>query len=156
MKETNLRDATRPGRIALASALAGCLVATAATAATGGVITFTGALVAPSFDVSVGGSAPGSHASVAQTQIASGKTTYVTFVPEPNNPPNAELSLSVAGHATGADTLAADFRDGKGHVVGPDARGTYHVGALGGTLSMRAKDDAPSSPTRVTLMTNYR
>ncbi|SAK58963.1 hypothetical protein [Caballeronia ptereochthonis] len=142
----------------LASATVCCSLAAEATAATGGVITFTGALVAPSFDVSVG-SAPGSHAPfAAQTQITDtrGRTTYVTFVPEPNNPPNAEVSLSVAGHATGADALAADFTDGKGHIVRPDARGTYHVGALGGTLSMRANDDAPASPKQVTLMTNYR
>ena len=123
----------------------------------GGTITFLGALAAPSFSVYVG--APGARTSTAaqnQTTDTSGRTTYVTFLPEPNNPPNADLSLSVAGHARSADVLSAGFRDGKGHAVKPGAGGTYHLGALGGTLSMRVADAAPPSPAQVTLLTSYR
>ena len=157
MIKTNLRVAALRGTIALAGAALCCSVAAQTTLAPGGTITFIGALAAPSFSVSVATSAGGRAPTAAQNQTTdtSGRTTYVTFLPEPNNPPNADLSLSVAGHARSADVLSVDFRDGKGHVVKPGAGGTYHLGALGGTLSMRVADAAPQFPAQATLLTSY-
>jgi hypothetical protein len=157
MKNENLRVATLAGRIALTIATVCAPVAVMAAPATGGVITFVGALTAPGFTISAG-AVTGAHASTAtQTQGTDTRdgTTYVSFVSDPHNPSNADVSLSVVGQATSANTLAARFRDGKGRIVKPNAGGMYHVGALGGTLSVRANDKA-TSPALVTLITNYQ
>lgn len=145
------------GKIALAGAVICGSVGAAATTVPGGVITFIGALVAPPFAVSVGSTA-GTHvltASQMSMQGKSGRTTYVSFVPEKNNSSSADLTLSVAGRARSADALTTSFTDGKGRTVTPGADGRYHVGVLGGTLSMRAPDDAPPGGAQVTLTTNY-
>lgn len=157
MKNTNLRVATLAGRITVTTATVCFPVAVMATPGNGGVITFLGALTAPAFTVSAGAVADAHASTAARTQGSDTTegTTYVTFVPDPNNPPNADLSLSAAGQAVSAKTLDARFRDGKGRIVKPNAGGTYHVGALGGTLAVRANDDA-TSPMQVTLVTNYR
>ncbi|SAL62446.1 hypothetical protein AWB70_05701 [Caballeronia cordobensis] len=131
----------------------------ATTRVPGGVITFRGALVAPPFDVSIGTTPTLGVSTAEQTRSgeSSGNTLYVTYGADPRNPPNADVSLSVAGHATnGGQALAASFSDGKGRKMTPGIGGEYHLGALGGTLAIRAKDDASSSATRVTIVTNYR
>ncbi|BAN22450.1 hypothetical protein [Caballeronia insecticola] len=150
MHQAKLRGASLAGRIALMGATVYCSVAAAAS---GGVIYFTGALVAPPFDVSVGPTAGSGISTSAQTRMTdtSGRTTYVNFLSDAHDPPNAELQLSANARA-----VVATFRDGRGQLVKPDAGGKYHVGALGGTLSMRANDGASPSETRVTLTTTYR
>jgi hypothetical protein len=150
------KDARLTGLLALAGASAFCSITAAAAPAMGGVITFTGALLAPSFTVSAG-RATGAYVSTAvgtQTTDTSGRSTYVMFFPEPTNPPNAELSLSVA-NARDANALTTSFRDGQGRIVKPGADGAWFVGALGGTLSMHANDDIPAA-TPVTIVTSYR
>ncbi|WP_244207010.1 hypothetical protein [Caballeronia pedi] len=138
----------------MASATVYCSVEAAAA---GGVIYFSGALVAPPFNVSVepsGGSRISATAGTHMTETG-GRTTYVTFLPDPHNPPKAELTLSTASGAGRAGTVTATFKDGKGRLVKPDAAGKYEVGPLGGTLSMRAHDYASPSAEGVTLVTIY-
>lgn len=153
MNKAKLRAASLIARIALASATVYCSVAVAGSAS-GGVIYFTGALVASPFDISVGHTAGLRVSTAAEAHMTdtSGRTTYVTFLPDAHNPPNAELQLSAAS----AGAVSATFRDGRGRLVKPDAAGTYRVGALGGTLSMRPGDDTSPSATQVTLTTTYR
>jgi|GEM_PF-1865242 len=155
MNKAKLRGAILAGQIALAGATAYCSVAGAAT---GGVIHFTGALVASPFDVSVGHAGGSRTSTAAETHMTdtAGRTTYVTFLPDPHNPPNAELSLSTASGAGAAKAVTATFTDGRGRLLRPDAAGKYYVGALGGTLSMRANGGDSSSAENVTLVTSYR
>jgi type 1 fimbria pilin len=156
MSDAKLGVTRRAGQLALASAVLYAAMASAGT--NGGVIYFTGAIVAPPFEVSVGPAAAAS-AATAPTRIdhASGRTAQVMFSAEPHESPSAELSMSVIGHgpASGARLLATRFTDSKGNTTPSRANGTYHVGRLGGTLSMRALDDTPASVTRVLLMTSY-
>jgi hypothetical protein len=151
MTTTNLRTAS----MILAGTMAYCAAASAGSG--GGVIYFTGGLLAPQFDISVGTPTASGASTAARTQRidTSGRTAYVNLSPEPHDSPSAELSLSVAGRAVAADALATRFSDSQGNTVRPGAGGTYHVGALGGTLSMRTKDETSALATRVTLTTNY-
>lgn len=158
MNTANLRVAALVGKIAVMSATACFSIAGEATAAAGGTVTFIGAILAPSFAMSVGSAAHAQGSTAAPTQITGtrGGTTFVSFLPVPYSPTNADVSLSVAGQARTADALTASFTDHKGRVVKPGPSGAYFVGAMGGTLSMRTKDDAPPSGTAVTLVTSYR
>ncbi|MDR5778742.1 hypothetical protein QCE63_04760 [Caballeronia sp. LZ065] len=155
MIDAKLGRARSAGQLVLASAVSYCAMASAGT--NGGVITFTGSIVASSFDVSVGSGNAVATASPKRIDQTSGRTAHVMFSAEPGESPSAAVSTSVIGHspASGARLLATGFVDSKGNTMPSDAGGTYHVGRLGGTLSMHALDDTPASVTRVLLTTSY-
>lgn len=155
MIDAKLGRARRAGQLVLASAMSYCAMASAGT--NGGVIYFTGSIVAPPFDVSVGSGNASATASPKRIDQMSGRTAHVMFSAEPSDAPSAAVSMSVIGHspASGARVLATRFTDSRGNTTPSDAGGTYHVGKLGGTLSMRALDDTPASVTRVLLTTSY-
>lgn len=104
---------------------------------TGGTITFTGAIVAPSYGISthVSGSYQGFHTEKTGGENAS--TVDVTFAPALNTSLAAHVSLRVntdAGVVT-PQTLKTRFTDNAKHVA-QSADAAYSVGRAGGTLSI--------------------
>ncbi|MDR5756291.1 hypothetical protein [Caballeronia sp. LZ035] len=155
MIDAKLGRARRAGQLVLASAVTYCAMASAGT--NGGVIYFTGSIVAPPFDVSVGSGNGSATPSPKRIDEMSGRTAHVMFSAEPSDAPSAAVSTLVIGHspASGSRLLATRFIDSEGNTTPSDSGGTYHVGKLGGTLSMHALDDTPASVTRVLLTTSY-
>jgi hypothetical protein len=140
MERATLQNATRAGRIALLCAIAGMSASAMAYTMPGGTITFRGALVAPQFMVAT--QTASASSAMHATGATNGDVTTVTFLPPPNSAPSADVSLD--------GQTQARFVDGRGHITTPGARGAWHIGASGGTLTMQG-----SAAKTVTLVTNY-
>lgn len=152
MRNTTMH-AIRFGRIAIAGAAACFAVSASAVTVPGGTITFLGALVAPPFALSTNARTSADGPGFSARGDQSGNTASVTFTPEPNSAPSADVSLSVDNHRATPGELNASFADGKGRRIAPNSGGVFHVGASGGVLSMQGKD---ASTKLVTLVTNYQ
>jgi type 1 fimbria pilin len=124
--------------LALGAAAPGHAIAAASGAVQpmGGTITFTGAIVAPPFDVSVGGTQTGVTAGAgafATRASASGAT--VTFATPSGGEPHATVALSSPMGLPQHD-VAGRFVDTTGRTQRADGAEAYHVGAQGGVLSL--------------------
>lgn len=112
-------------------------------AATGGMIRFTGAIVAPQFDISFT-SAAGVPATRGMAASASrdGSTANVTFRPEPGNASSADVELDVVGSAMpgsnghGNTVVSALFTDSRGRAYKKSPEGDYRVRRDGGVLAL--------------------
>ena len=152
--EMRARNARRVAVWAGAAAL--FCVCGAASAADSGTINFTGMIVAPPFAVALGSQSQTSAARVQTGRAAAdgNRVAAVAFAADRNNPPSADVSLTVPGHES--DLLAPSFTDGTGHRVARGVGGVYHVGATGGELTISARPGsglAADAPVMVT--TNY-
>jgi hypothetical protein len=129
--------------VLLGAAMAFCASAQAVVSQ-GGTIVFTGALVAPSYLVSI---RPTSHsnASTMQSVFARNKAsvTEVSFTALPGGLPSADVTLTMRAHE--------GFIDGKGQRINADRNGAYHIGATGGVLSILA-----NSARQVTINVSYQ
>lgn len=121
-----------------------------ASAATGGRITFAGAVVAPQLQISAASAIPatGQGTSTARTE----HSVNVTFSATPGVVSGADVVLQTNGSAHQRDAIATRFVDGGGR-VGAAHDGHYQVGRNGGVLSVspvRADTD-----TQVIVVVSY-
>ncbi|RQH07321.1 hypothetical protein [Paraburkholderia dinghuensis] len=131
----------------------------AAVAASGGQIFFAGMIVAPPYSIATASGTSSAAATTAGAGQSGPATATVTFAAEPASPPYAEVTLATMQLAsTGNGSKAASpfvekFADGNGHRLTPDQSGTYHLGASGGTLQIKAPDSSAQTP--VIVVTSY-
>lgn len=127
----------------------------AVAAPIGGTITFTGAIVAPPFDIGVqSGAATPVGGAFATRANASGPSASVTFATPPGGEPQATVAVtSPAGLAQ--HEVAGRFADATGRAVAADRTGAYHVGARGGVLSLGPATGAVRPTAPVTVVVSY-
>lgn len=126
-----------------------------AVAASGGTISFSGAIVAPQLTISA---APaGVVADAAGGRLArTGSAVTLTFSASPGVATGADVALQVNDGATAArngDALTERFIDSGGRVSRAASDGHYRVGRDGGVLSLAPKNAALD--TRVTVVVSY-
>jgi hypothetical protein len=143
------------GVAAMAAAL--YVLPDAATAATGGTIYFSGAIVAPPFGVSYAPAVEPSAAGTTIRQISGAAGVRVTF-----DAPVGVVGASIALQALGGDGLraprmiAARFVDGAGHTVASGKDGRFRLGREGGTLSLTPQaGNGPSADRAVVVAISY-
>lgn len=129
-----------------------------AEAASGGVISFSGAIVAPQLEISAAPAlAPASaRVDAKDARLArSGSAVTLTFSAPPGVATGADVALQVNSGATArnGDALAERFVDSRGRVFRAASDGHYRVGRDGGVLSLAPKNAAPD--TRVTVVVSY-
>jgi hypothetical protein len=139
------------GRTVAVAALLAAPLSPAASTVTGGVIRFTGMIVAPPMQISTAMAATG-----VAVDSASGAgqrfSRTVTFSAAPGVVGGADVALEVNGGTQSRDLVAARFVDGTGRVT--RARdGHYVVDRTGGVLSLDAKRTVRD--TRVTVVVSY-
>ncbi|HZZ03849.1 hypothetical protein [Paraburkholderia sp.] len=123
-----------------------------AVAASGGTISFSGAIVAPQLEISA---APAvarvdtEGARLAQT----GSAVTLTFSAAPGVATGADVALLVNNGTTARDALAERFVDSAGRVFRAASDGHYRVGRDGGVLSLAPKNAALD--TQVTVVVSY-
>jgi hypothetical protein len=123
-----------------------------AVAASGGTISFSGAIVAPQLTISAtpaGALADAAGARLSQT----GSAVTLTFSASPGVATGADVALQVNNGATARDALAERFVDSGGRVSRAASDGHYRVGRDGGVLSLAPKSAALD--TRVTVVVSY-
>ena len=150
----------KTGRVRF-GALSACMATVAlvvspmpAVAASGGTISFSGAIVAPQLTISA---APaGVVADAAGGRLArTGSAVTLTFSASPGVATGADVALQVNDGATArnGDALAERFVDSGGRVFRAASDGHYRVGRDGGVLSLAPKNAALD--TRVTVVVSY-
>lgn len=130
------------------------------SAADGGTISFTGAIVAPSFSINSANVTGSPQAFTVEHKPRGNDTATpaatVTFAAAPSSPPSADISLALLNHARVGQSVLANFADGAGRRVVPGADGAYYVGASGGVLSLNARTGVGAAKdTAVIVMTSY-
>jgi hypothetical protein len=109
----------------------------------GGTIVITGALVAPSYSISMQSA---THSSAFATQTVSARkeadATTVTFTALPGGLPSADVTVTTTGER---------FIDGNSRRVTRNKSGAYHIGATGGVLSIPAQ-----AAKDITIVTHYQ
>ena len=149
----------RFGALSAAAAVAMLVAASMpAMAASGGTISFSGAIVAPQLAISAAPAPAQSGARVDATggRLAqTGSAITLTFSTAPGVATGADVALQVNSGATvrNGDALAERFVDGSGRVFRAASDGHYRVGRDGGVLSLAPKNAAPD--TRVTVVVSY-
>lgn len=150
------------GRFGVLSAVAATATLVAApmpaVAASGGAISFSGAIVAPQLEISAAPAlAPASaRVDARDARLArSGSAVTLTFSAPPGVATGADVALQVNSGATArnGDALAERFVDSSGRVFRAASDGHYRVGRDGGVLSLAPKNAAPD--TRVTVVVSY-
>lgn len=151
----------RLARVAAWGTVAFLAVPGAASAANGGTIHFSGALVGPQFNITTVRQTPAPRSDTLWTGH-DGSAVTVTFAAPPGGAPSADVTLRIndgAASRIGAatlDTVATSFIDGTGRTARPGADGQYHVGGAGGVLSLGAKSgNVPSANKPVTVVVSY-
>ncbi|SEK05028.1 hypothetical protein [Paraburkholderia diazotrophica] len=141
------------GVCVVAAGLAAPLGSAAAQFSTGGTITFTGAIVAPSYGIatSVSEKSQGFRTDVPSDRNAS--TVDVTFTPAPHTSTAAHVYVLVntASGVTPPRTLTTRFVD-NARRAGPQAGTRFDMGRAGGTLSIAS---GAVSESAVTVVVNY-
>jgi hypothetical protein len=109
----------------------------------GGTIVITGALVAPSYSISMQSAA---HSSAFATQTVAARkdadATTVTFTALPGGLPSADVTVTTKGER---------FIDGNSRRITRNKNGAYHIGATGGVLSIPAQ-----AANGATIVTSYQ
>lgn len=125
-----------------------------AVAASGGTISFSGAIVAPQLAISAASAAAGTHVDATGGRLAqTGSAVMLTFSAAPGVATGADVALQVNNGATARDAVAERFVDGGGRVSRAASDGHYRVGRDGGVLSLAPKNAALD--TRVTVVVSY-
>ncbi|NPT54979.1 hypothetical protein [Paraburkholderia elongata] len=150
------------GRLGALSAVAAMAALVAAPmpamAASGGTISFSGAIVAPQLTISTapvrtraGARVDATGGRLAQT----GSAVALIFSAAPGVATGADVALQVNNGATArdGDALAERFVDSSGRVFRAASDGHYRVGRDGGVLSLAPKHAALN--TRVTVVVSY-
>jgi hypothetical protein len=141
------------GACAIAVGMLTATIADAASPATGGTITFSGAIVSPSYGIAshVSENSKGFHTENYGNKNKS--DIDVIFTPAPNTSPAAHVAVLVNTDAgvVAPRTLATRFVDSARHAVERAGAG-YSLGRAGGTLSIAG--GAPSERA-VTVLVSY-
>lgn len=137
---------------AMAASVALVVAPVPADAASGGTISFSGAIVAPQLEISAapaGARVDAKGARLAQTDSA----VTLTFSAAPGVATGADVALQVNNGTTARNALAERFVDSGGRVFRAGSDGHYRVGRDGGVLSLAPKNTAQD--TRVTVVVSY-
>ncbi|MFM0734813.1 hypothetical protein PQQ52_30485 [Paraburkholderia sediminicola] len=123
-----------------------------AVAASGGTVSFSGAIVAPQLAISAapaGARVDAGGGRLAQT----GSAVTLTFSTAPGVATGADVALQVNNGAPARDAVVERFVDSGGHASRAASDGHYRVSRDGGVLSLAPKNAA--SDTRVTIVVSY-
>jgi hypothetical protein len=142
-----------PSRAVAAMAMALLVAPLAASAASGGTISFAGAITAPPLAVTEGPASSGARAATAGPQAGrQGQGVTLTFNSAPGVASGADVALQMIGTTQSRDAIAVRFVDSSGRVAA--ARdGHYRVGRDGGVLSLSPKRSGADTP--VTVVVSY-
>jgi len=140
-----------PARTIAAVAVALFVAPLTASAASGGTITFIGAITAPPLQISAAPMVSAMRLGAANAQAASqGAGVAVSFNAAPGVLSGADVALQPARAAQSRDAVAARFVDSGGRVVAPHD-GHYRVGRDGGVLSLSPKASRADTPVIVVV-----
>ncbi|WP_027797498.1 hypothetical protein [Paraburkholderia acidipaludis] len=149
-KQTMRRLAGAAGLVALAGMFA------VPACAQGGTITFTGAILAPAYDIAVtAGRAAVGTASLDYDGGASGTT--VSFVAPPGSAPAADVALMTANpvrqdNLAVSRTVAVSLVNRAGKQLTPDADGHYKLDEHGAVMELKSASATPGSTPLVVVV----
>ncbi|MFP6560056.1 hypothetical protein WJ542_17405 [Paraburkholderia sp. B3] len=137
-------------------ALAG-MFAVPACAQSGGRITFTGAIVAPAYDIAVASerAAVGTGSIAYDGDGASGET--VSFIASPGSAPAADVALMAANPARQENPLvsravAVSLVNRVGKQLTPDADGHYKLDQHGAVMELKSASATPGGTPLVVVV----
>jgi hypothetical protein len=125
--------------------------------AQGGTITFTGAIVAPAYEISaVAGSASVRTESVA-TDGGGASGTTISFVALPGSAPAADVALMTANpmrqdNLAVSRAVAVSMVNRAGKQLAPDADGHYKLDRHGAVMELKSASATPGGTPLVVLV----
>ncbi len=151
----------RLARVAAWGTVAFLAVPGAASAANGGTIHFSGALVGPQFNITTARQTPAPRSDTLWTGH-DGSAVTVTFAAPPGGAPSADVTLRIndgAASRIGAaalDTVATSFIDGTGRTARPERTVSITWAArVAYCRSARKAANVPSANKPVTVVVSY-